>query len=70
MTIKKGILNFEKSGSLTTNQYKIKVFGSRPGVLHGLCKVHKSITGVCHLDLRFQRFISPSCKPAKFLLLH
>ena len=61
--IKKGIFNFsinherhindylnslEKSGSLTTVQYKkIKAIGSRPGILYGLSKVHKAITDVC-----------------------
>ena len=61
--IKKEILNFsinherrinnylksrEKSGSLTTDQYKkIKAIGSRPGILYGLCKVHKAIIDVC-----------------------
>ena len=61
--IKKGILNFsinhekninnylkrlEKSGSLSTEQYKkIKAVGSRKGILYGLCKVHKAITEVC-----------------------
>ena len=61
--IKKGFLNFsiiherrindylkslEKSGSLTTDQYKnIKAIGSRPGILYGLCKFHKSIINVC-----------------------
>ena len=55
--IKKRILNFsinherrindylkslEKSGSLTTDQYKkIKAIGNRPGILYGLCKVMK-----------------------------
>ena len=61
--IKKGILNFsinherwindylkslEKSSSLPTDQYKqIKAIGSRPGILYGLCKVHKAIIDVC-----------------------
>ena len=63
VSIKKGIVNFsinhekninnylkrlEKSGSLSTEQYKkIKAVGSRPGILYGLCKVHKAITEVC-----------------------
>ena len=63
VSIKKGILNFsinhekninnylkrlEKSRSLSTEQYKkIKAVGRRPGVLYGLCKVHKAITEVC-----------------------
>ena len=61
--IKKGFLNFsiiherrindylkslEKSGSLTTDQYKnIKAIGSRPGILYGLCKFHKATIDVC-----------------------
>ena len=63
VSIKKGILNFsinhekninsylkrlEKSGTVSTEQYKkIKAVGSRPGILHGLCKVHKAITDIC-----------------------
>ena len=40
--------SLENSGSLTTDQYKkIKAIGSRPGILYGLCKVHKAITKVC-----------------------
>ena len=39
---------FEKPGSLSTEQYKkIKAVGNRPGILFGLCKVHKAITDVC-----------------------
>ena len=70
VSIKKGILNFsinheknmnnylkrlEKSGSLSTEQYKkIKAVGSRPGILYGLCKVHKPLLrSVHHLDLYF-----------------
>ena len=63
VSIKKGTLNFsinhekninnylkrlEKSGTLSTEQYKkIKAVGSRPGVLYRLCKVHKAITDIC-----------------------
>ena len=62
VSIKKGTLDFsinyekninnyltrlEKSGSLSTEQYKkIKAVGSRPGILYGICKVHKAITEV------------------------
>ena len=83
--IKKGILNFsinherrindylkslEKSSSLTTDQYKkIKVIRSRPGILYGLCKVHKAIIDVCP---SFRPILSaigtPSYKLAKFLV--
>ena len=84
VSIKKGIFNFsinhekninnylkrlEKSGSLSTEQYKkIKAVGSRPGILYGLCKVHKVITEVCP---PFRPILSaietPSYKLAKFL---
>ena len=83
--IKKGILNFsinhekninnylkslEKSGSLSTEQYKkIKAVGSRPGILYGRCKVHKANTEVCP---PFRPILSaigtPSYKLAKFLV--
>ena len=85
VSIKKGILNFsinhekninnylkrlEKSGSLSTEQHKkIKAVGSRPGILYGLCKVHKAITEVCP---PFRPILSaigtPSYKLAKFLV--
>ena len=85
VSIKKGILNFsinhekninnylkrlENSGSLSTEQYKkIKAVGSRPGILYGLCKVHKAITEVCP---PFRPILSaigtPSYKLAKFLV--
>ena len=85
VSIKKGVLNFsinhekninnylkrlEKSGSLSTEQYKkIKAVGSRPGILYGLCKVHKAITEVCP---PFRPILSatgtPSYKLAKFLV--
>ena len=83
--IKKGILNFsinherrindylkslEKSDTLTTDQYKkVKAIGSRPGILYGLCKVHKAIIDVCP---PFRPILSaigtPSYKLAKFLV--
>ena len=63
VSIKKGILNIsishenninnylkrlEKSRSLSTKYYKkIKAVGSRPGILCGICKVHKAIIAVC-----------------------
>ena len=85
VSIKKGILNFsinhekninnylkrlEKSGSLSTEQYKkIKAVGSRPGILYGRCKVHKANTEVCP---PFRPILSatgtPSYKLAKFLV--
>ena len=35
------------AGSLNDKQYKkIKAFGSIPGALYGLCKVHKAIVDV------------------------
>ena len=62
--------SLEKSGSLTTNQYKkVKAIGSRPGILYGLCKVHKAIIDVCP---PFRPILSaigtPSYKLAKFLV--
>ena len=83
--IKKGILKFsinherrikdylkslEKSGSLATDQYKkIKAIGSRPGILCGLCKIHKAIIDVCP---PFRPILSaigtPSYKLAKSLV--
>ena len=62
VSLKKGILNFavnheehinkqlrsiSKNGSLTEQQYKnVKVVGSNPGILYGLCKVHKTVVDV------------------------
>ena len=83
--IKKGILNFsinherrindylkrlEKSGSLTTDQYKkIKAIGSRSGILYGLCKEHKAIIDVCPPFSPILSVIgTPSYKLAKFLV--
>ena len=83
--IKKGLLNFtvnhekrineylrflKSSGALGVEQYKkITAVGSRPGVLYGLCKVHKNI--VCRCP-PFRRILSaigrPSYKIAKFLV--
>ena len=62
--------SLEKSGSLSTDQYKkIKAIGSRPGILYGLCKVHKAIIDVCP---PFPPILSaigtPSYKFAKFLV--
>ena len=60
----------KSSGSLTDKQYKkIKAVGSRPGVLYGLCKVHKAIVDVCP---PFRPILSaigtPTYKIAKFLV--
>ena len=62
--------SLEKSGSLTTDQYKkIKAIGSRPGILYGLCKVHKAITDVCPPFRPIRSVIgTPSYKLAKFLV--
>ena len=62
--------SLEKSGILTTDQSKkIKTIRSRPGILYGLCKVHKVIIDVC---LPFAPILSvigtPSYKLAKFLV--
>ena len=86
VSIKKGTLNFsinhekhinnylkrlEKSGSLSTEQYnKIKAVGSRPGILYGLCKVHKAITGLCpSFRPTLSAIGTPSYKLAKVLVL-
>ena len=62
--------SLEKSGSLTTDQYKkIKATRSRPGILYGLCEVHKAITDVCPPFRPILLVIeTPSYKLAKFLL--
>ena len=85
LNVKKGILNFsinhekrinnylkslEKSGSLSSNQYKkIKATRSRPGILYGLCKVQKAVTDICR---PFRSILSaigtPSYKITKFLV--
>ena len=62
--------SLEKSGSLTTDQYKkIKAIRCRPGILYGLCEVHKAIIDVCP---PFRPILSaigaPSYKLAKFLV--
>ena len=48
--------SLKSAGSLINKQYKkIKVVGSRPNVLYGLCKVHKATVDIC------QPFISILC---------
>ena len=85
VSIKKGILNFsinheenvkkflkrfEKSGTLSTEQYKkFKSVGSKPGILWGLCKVSKAISDVCPPFRPICSAIgTPSDKLAKFLV--
>ena len=85
VSIKKGILNFsinhenninnylkrfEKSGTLSTEQYKkIKAAGSRPAILYGLGKVHKAITDICPpLRPILSAIGTPTYKLAKFLV--
>ena len=68
--IKDYLKSLEKSGSLTTDQYKkIKAIRCRPGILYGLCEVHKAIIDVCP---PFRPILSaigaPSYKLAKFLV--
>ena len=60
----------EKSGTLSTEQYKkIKAVGSRPGILYGLCKVHKAITDICPpFRPTLSAVRTPSYKLAKFLV--
>ena len=82
---KKGLLNFavnhekrineflkslKSSGTFSNEQYrKIKAVGSRPGILYGLCKVHKKIVDRCP---PFRPILSaigtPSYKIAEFLV--
>ena len=82
---KKDLLNFTVNHEKRLNEYlkslkasgvlsveqdnKIKAVGSRPGVLYGLCKVHKNIVDRCPL---FRPILSaiktPSDKIAKFLV--
>ena len=86
VSIKKGILNFsinhekninnylkrlEKSGTLSTEQYKkFKAVGSRPGILYGLCKVHRAITDICPpFRLILSAVETSSYKLANFLVL-
>ena len=63
VSLKKGILNFavnheehinkqlkgiSKNGCLTKQQYKkVKAVGRNPGILYGLCKVHKTVVDPC-----------------------
>ena len=85
VSLKRGILNFavnheehinkqlrsiSKNGSLTEQQYKkVKAAGSNPGILYGLCKVHKVVVGVCP---PFRPILSairtPAYKLAKYLV--
>ena len=86
VSVKKGTLKFsinhekninnylkrlEKSGTLSTEQYKkFKAFGSRPGILYGLCKVHKAITDICPpFRLILSAVEASSYKLANFLVL-
>ena len=46
--INKQLRSISKNGSLTEQQYKkVKVVGSNPGILYGLCKVRKAAVDVC-----------------------
>ena len=57
-------------GAVSVEQYKkIKAVGSRPGVLYGLCKVHKNIVDSCpSFRPIFSAIGTPSYKVAKFLV--
>ena len=85
VSIKKGILNFsmnhekninnylkrlEKSGTFSTEWYKkVKAVGSRPGILYGLCKVHKAITDIFPPSRPILSATgTPSYKLSKFLV--
>ena len=79
MNIKKGVLNFsinhekhisnylkrlEKSGSLSTKQYKKNnAVEIRPETFYGLHKTHKAITDFCP---PFSPILTPSDKLTKF----
>ena len=59
--------SLKSAGSLSAKQYKkIKVVGSRPGVLYGLCKVHKTIVDVCPLVRPILSAIAPFIKLLSF----
>ena len=46
--IKKQLRSTSKNGNLTEQQNKkVKAVGSYPGILYGLCKVHKVVVDVC-----------------------
>ena len=67
---KKKLKRLEKSGSLSTSQYKkIKAVRSWPGILYGLCKLHKAFTDICPpFRPIISAFGTPSYKLAKFLV--
>ena len=47
-SINKNLKSLKSSGSLGANQdKKIKIVGSRPGILHDVCKVHETIVDAC-----------------------
>ena len=62
--------SLKSAGSVSNKQYKeIKTVGSRTGVLHGLCKVHKAIVDVCPpFRLILSVIGTPTYKIAKFLV--
>ena len=62
--------SLKSTGSLSDKQYKkIKAVGSRPGVLYGLCKVHKAIVDVCPpFRPILSAIVTPTYKIAKFLV--
>ena len=62
--------SLERSASRTTNRHKkIKAIRSRPGIVYGLCEVHKAITDACPpFRLILSAIGTPSYKLAKFLV--
>ena len=62
--------SLKSTGSLSDKQYKnIKAVGSRPGVLYGLCKIHKAIADVCPPFGPISSAIgTPTYKIVKFLV--
>ena len=59
--INKQLRRISKNGNLTEEQYKKeKAVGSNPGILYGLCKVHKAEVDAC--------LPTPTYKLAKYLV--
>ena len=68
--INKQLRSISKNGSLTEQQYKkIKAVGSNPGILYGLCNVHKTVVDVCPPFCPILSAIgTPTYKLAKYLV--
>ena len=67
--INKILKRLNSSGSLSDKQYKKnKAVGSRPGVLYGLCKVHKAIDVCSPFTPILSAIGTPTYKIARFLV--